>query len=125
MAASYQVDKSIGFDVIDGSGQSGPKSGSPRLPRFIDRISHASTKRLRFSVSPGLSDPDNFERHLKTLDGVESVRFNRWACCFVVVFAKQRKIDALQWLSSLPQNVSDIPHSVSIPKTALIFAITG
>ena len=121
MAASYQVDRSIGFDVIDGSGQSGAKSGSPRLPRFIDRISHASTKRLRFSVSPGLSDPDNFERHLKTLDGVESVRFNRWACCFVVVFAKQRKIDALQWLSSLPQNVSDIPliPFIDPPKAAV------
>ena len=109
MAASFQVDKTIGFDVIDGSGGPGAQAGSPRLPRFIDRILHASTKRLRFSVSPGFSDPENFERHLKTLKDVEDVRFNRWACCFVVVFTKQRKVDALQWLNSLPQNSSDIP----------------
>ena len=109
MAASYQVDKTIGFDVIDGSGGPGAQAGSPRLPRFIDRILHASTKRLRFSVSPEFSDPENFERHLKTLKDVEDVRFNRWACCFVVVFTKQRKVDALQWLNSLPQNSSDIP----------------
>jgi len=105
MAATYQVDKTILFDVIDGSGGPGAQAGSPRLPRFIDRIMHASTKRLRFSVSPGLSDPDNFERHLKTLSEVESVRFNRWACCFVDVFAKRRNVDVLQWLPAIANAV--------------------
>jgi Cu2+-exporting ATPase len=78
MAASFQVDATTGFDVIDGSGGTREKVCPPSLPRFIDRILHASSKRLRFSVSPGLKDPDNFERHINSLDDVEAVRFNRW-----------------------------------------------
>ena len=109
MAASYQVDATTGFDVIDGTGGSKSKDSPPSLPRFIDRILHASTKRLRFSVSSGLKDPDNFVRHINSLNDVETVRFNRWACCFIVVFKHQRHVDALQWLNSLPHNNADIP----------------
>ena len=71
MAASYQIDAlNKGFDVIDGARQNDAvkKRG---MPGFIDRILHASTRRLRFSVLSTLKDPQNFERHLKNINGVE------------------------------------------------------
>ena len=110
MAASYQIDAlNKGFDVIDGARQNDAveKRG---MPGFIDRILHASTRRLRFSVLSTLKDPQNFERHLKNINGVERVRFNQWASCYVVVFTVGSKNDVVQWLSSLPQETEEIPH---------------
>ena len=110
MAASYQINATTtGFDVIDGAARSSAKRHPASLPRFIDRILHASSRRLRFSVVDGFGDPDNFERHLNSLDGVHSVRFNSWASCFAVTFSDRHHVDALQWLSSLPQSSHDIP----------------
>ena len=99
MATSFQPDS--GFEVVDG-GASMTKSGDFVLPRFIDRIIHASSRRLRFSVETGFEDPDNFTRHIRTLASVEQVRFNSWASCYVVVFKSGQSVDALQWLSVLP-----------------------
>ena len=79
------------------------------LPRFVDRILHASKRRLRFSVESDFSDFDNFERHLQSLQNVARVRSNRWAHCYIVVFKEDSIFDALHWLSALPQLSKDIP----------------
>ena len=73
MATSYQLDSAFG--VVDG----GVPASSNRdlgLPRFIDRILHASSRRIRFSVESSLKDHDNFTRHLNSLSSVEKARFN-------------------------------------------------
>ena len=114
MATSFQLDS--GFGVVDG----GVTPSSTRdflMPRFIDRILHASPRRLRFSVEPGFKDPDNFARHIGTLASVKQVRFNNWASCYVVVFKPGQSIDALQWLSALPRRSREIPL---VPEVSLI-----
>ena len=119
MATSFQ--NSSGFGVVDG-GASARTSRDPALPRFIDRILHASSRRLRFSVETDFKDPDNFTRHISTLSSVEQVRFNSWASCYIVIFKTGYKIDALQWLSSLPRRSREIPivPEVSLTDTATV-----
>ena len=114
MATSFQ--NSSDFGVVDG-GASARTSRDPALPRFIDRILHASSRRLRFSVDTSFKDPDNFSRHISTLSSVENVRFNSWASCYIVVFKTGHRIDALQWLSSLPRRSREIPV---VPEVARI-----
>ena len=107
MATSYQLPSD--FEVLEGgvSASNGhPKKG---LPRFVERILHASKRRLRFSVESDFEDFDNFERHLHSLPSVLYVRSNKWACCYVIVFKEDSATDPLQWLLSLPQLTSDIP----------------
>ena len=107
MATSYQLPSD--FEVLEGgvSASNGhPKKG---LPRFVDRVLHASKRRLRFSVESDFEDFDNFERHLHSLPSVLHVRSNKWACCYVIVFKEDSATDPLQWLLSLPQLTSDIP----------------
>ena len=121
MAASYQFEASSkGFDVIDGNRREANSETKRGLPKFVDRILHASTRRLRFSVFSSLKDPENFERHLKTLNGVERVRFNQWAGCYIIAFSKGSTIDVVHWLSSLPQHVEDIPHIPFIDESAAV-----
>ena len=114
MGTSFQPDS--GLEVVDGDA-SMTKSGDFVLPRFIDRIFHASSRRLRFSVDTGFEDPDNFTRHIRTLASVEQVRFNSWASCYVVVFKSGQSVDALQWLSVLPRLTREIPF---VPEVSLI-----
>ena len=107
MATSYQLPSDL--EVLEGgvSASNGhPKKG---LPRFVDRVLHASKRRLRFSVESDFEDFDNFERHLHSLPSVLHVRSNKWACCYVIVFKEDSATDPLQWLLSLPQLTSDIP----------------
>ena len=116
MTTSFQLDS--GFGIVDG-GASTQTSREYVLPRFIDRILHASSRRLRFSVESGFKDPDNFTRHIKSFASVEQVRFNSWASCFVVVFKTGQSVDSLQWLSALPRRAREIPF---VPEVALIDA---
>lgn len=113
MAASYQL--TSGFDVLEGGADAANQQAKKGLPRFVDRILHASRRRLRFSVEPNFGDFDNFERHLKSIHNVARVRSNKWAHCYVVVFDDDSRLDPLQWLSSLPQLSKDIPF---IPEAA-------
>ena len=113
MAASYQL--TSGFDVLEGGADAANQQAKKGLPRFVDRILHASRRRLRFSVEPNFGDFDNFERHLKSIHNVSRVRSNKWAHCYVVVFDDDSRLDPLQWLSSLPQLSKDIPF---IPEAA-------
>ena len=106
MATSYQLDSALG--VVDG-GVSHPTKRDLGLPRFIDRILHASSRRVRFSVESSLKDHDNFTRHLNSLPSVEHARFNSWASCYVVVFKSGQSIDAINWLGSLPRRSREIP----------------
>ena len=117
MATSFQIDSGLG--IVDG-GASTRASREYVLPRFIDRILHASPRRLRFSVESGFQDPDNFTRHIKSLASVEQVRFNDLASCYVVVFKTGQSVDALQWLSALPRRAREIPF---VPEVALINAV--
>ena len=68
MAASYQL--TSGFDVLEGGAGEVSGHALKGLPRFVDRILHASKRRLRFSVESNFGDFDNFERHLKSLQNV-------------------------------------------------------
>lgn len=114
MVTSLQLDSAFG--VVDG-GVSQSRSRDSALPRFVDKILHASKRRLRFSVESGFKDPDNFTRHILSLAGVEQVRFNTWASCYVVVFSRGQSVDALQWLSALPRRAREIPF---VPEVELI-----
>ena len=114
MATSFQLDS--GFGVVDGGASSSAFSDFA-LPRFIDRILHASPRRLRFSVDQGFKEPENFARHIGTLASVERVRFNSWASCYVVIFKPGQSVDALHWLSALPRRAREIPF---VPEVSLI-----
>ena len=116
MATAFHIDS--GFGIVDG-GATTRASREYVLPRFIDRILHASPRRLRFSVESGFQDSDNFTRHIKSLESVEQVRFNNLASCYVVVFKTGQSVDALQWLSALPRRAREIPF---VPEVALIDA---
>jgi len=107
MAASYQL--TSGFDLLEGGADQVSRHETRGLPRFVDRILHASKRRLRFSVESNFGDFDNFERHLQSFQNVERVRSNRWAHCYIVVFKDDSPLDPLQWLSTLPQFSKDIP----------------
>ena len=107
MAASYQL--TSGFDLLEGGADQVSMHETRGLPRFVDRILHASKRRLRFSVESNFGDFDNFERHLQSFQNVERVRSNRWAHCYIVVFKDNSPLDPLQWLSTLPQLSKDIP----------------
>ena len=91
MAASYQL--TSGFDVLEGGADAANQQAKKGLPRFVDRILHASRRRLRFSVEPNFGDFDNFERHLKSIHNVARVRSNKWARCYVVVFDHDSRLD--------------------------------
>ena len=120
MAASYQLDApSAQLNLVDGHA---PQSNA-RLPRFIDRILHASSRRLRFSVLSTFKDSQNFERLLKTFEDVESVRYNNWALCYVVTFTSEQRVDIIQWLSKLPQRSRDIPILPEVEKTLAATAL--
>ena len=107
MAASYQL--TSGFDLLEGGADQVSMHETRGLPRFVDRILHASKRRLRFSVESNFGDFDNFERHLQSFQNVERVRSNRWANCYIVVLKDDSPLDPLQWLSTLPQLSKDIP----------------
>ena len=118
MATSYQLDSALG--VVDG-GVSASSNRDLGLPRFIDRILHASSRRIRFSVESSLKDHDNFTRHLNSLSSVEKARFNSWASCYVVVFKTGQSVDAIDWLASLPRRSREIPfvpEPVAVPNAS-------
>ena len=124
MAASYQL--TSGFDVLEGGAGEVSGHAIKGLPRFVDRILHASKRRLRFSVESNFGDFDNFERHLQSLQNVARVRSNRWAHCYIVVFKDDSPLDPLQWMSSLPQISKDIPvipESAQSPQSSAIEGI--
>ena len=124
MAASYQL--TSGFDVLQGGADEVSEHAIKGLPRFVDRILHASKRRLRFSVESNFGDFDNFERHLQSLHNVARVRSNRWAHCYIVVFKDDSPLDPLQWMSSLPQLSKDIPvipESAQSPQSSAIEGI--
>ena len=124
MAASYQL--TSGFDVLEGGAGEVSGHAIKGLPRFVDRILHASKRRLRFSVESNFGDFDNFERHLQSLQNVARVRSNRWAHCYIVVFKDDSPLDPLQWMSSLPQLSKDIPvipESAQSPQSSAIEGI--
>ena len=124
MAASYQL--TSGFDVLEGGAGEVSGHAIKGLPRFVDRILHASKRRLRFSVESNFGDFDNFERHLQSLQNVARVRSNRWARCYIVVFKDDSPLDPLQWMSSLPQISKDIPvipESAQSPQSSAIEGI--
>ena len=123
MAASYQL--TSGFDVLEGGADAVSGHANKGLPSFVDRILHASKRRLRFSVESDFGDFDNFERHLQSLQNVARVRSNKWAHCYIVVFKEDSNFDPLKWLSALPQLSKDIPVIPEIPHSSSSSSIDG
>ena len=114
MAASVQVSQS--FESIDGGAFRIEDGKAFKLPKFVERVIHASSRRIRFSVDAEFKDFENFQRHLQTLPSVENVRFNSWAYCFIVVFKSDSAIDISQWMGHLPHRSKDIPQIPELPQ---------